>query len=201
MIRFFLRLALLMVFAAAAIWAWERLKSTSFFRDGDEQTTHNVVLQEMTSLGKLELVRYQFRDIVEHEIVKPLLPNSKALIIVQGEAVGCLDLTRLRLTDLADYGQDTLLVHLPEPELCYSKIDHSKSKVYSTEFTFLDEAQLVDEAYRRAETQIQTSALQTGILAQTRTNAEKILKPMLEKVAGKTVLLRYRPKGTLATPR
>lgn len=201
MIRFFLRLAFLLLLAAAAIWAWERWKRTAFFRDGDSQTTHHLVLQEMAALGKLELVRYQFRDIVEHEIVKPLLPNARALIIVQGEAVGCLDLTQLRVTDLSDYGQDTLIVRLPEPELCYSKIDHTKSKVYSTEYAFLDEAQLVDEAYRQAETQIQASALQGGILEQTRTNADKILKPMLEKIAGKTVLMQYRMKGTIATPR
>jgi hypothetical protein len=201
MVRFVVRLAVLLLLMAGAIWGWERLKGTGFFRSGEVRTSHHVVLQEMTAMGKLELVRYRFRDIVEHEIVKPLLPNAKALVIVEGEAVGCVDLTRLRVTDLADYGQDSLIVHLPAPELCYARIDHTKSKVYNTEYAFLDEAQLIDEAYRRAETKIERTAIEAGLLDQTRINAEKILKPTLEKVAGKTVLLRYRPQGTIGVPR
>lgn len=201
MFRFFLRLTVLILFAAGVVWGWEKFRTSAWLRGGDVETRHNVVLEKMVTLGKLELVRYQFRDVVEHEIVKPLLPNAKALLIVRGEAVGCLDLTKIGPADIASLGADTLIVHLPEPELCDFKIDHSHSKVYNTEYALLDESALVDEAYRKAEVQVRESALQGGILEQTRTNAEKMLRPLLESVSGRKVLLRYRMKADLQRPR
>lgn len=159
---------------------------------GEDQieSTHTVVLQEITAMGKLELVKYNFKDVVEQEIVKTWLPNAKAVLIVQGEAIGCIDLTKVLIADITTE-QETLVVHLPDPELCVFKIDHSKSKVYNTEYAFTEEAKLVEEAYKQAEKQIERSALDMGILDQTRENARKILTPMLEKASGKKVLLKF----------
>lgn len=141
-------------------------------------------------MGKLELVKYNFKDVVEQEIVKTFLPNAKAVLIVQGEAIGCIDLTKVVIADITTE-QETLVVHLPDPELCVFKIDHSKSKVYNTEYAFTEEAKLVEQAYKQAEKQIERSALDMGILDQTRENARKILTPMLEKASGKKVLLKF----------
>jgi len=198
--RFLFRLGFLILLAAGAIWGWEKLKAADWFH-GDTETNRHVVLEKIVALGKLELVRYQFRDVVEHEIVRPLMPNSSALLIVRGEAIGCLDLTKIGPADIASFGTDTLIVRLPEPELCGFKIDHANSKVYDTNYSFLGEAALVDEAYRKAEIQVRESALQSGILEQTRTNAEKILKPVLESVSGRKVLLRYPMRADLAPAR
>lgn len=59
-------------------------------------TVHNVILEKVESLGKLELVRYKFKDIVEHEMISQWLPDPKALLIVSGEAVGCIDLGKVK---------------------------------------------------------------------------------------------------------
>ena len=191
MIRLLTRLVVLICLAAAVIYGWEKFKKTNWFPSEDTITNHNMVVTEITALGKLELVQYNFRDVVEHQIQKPLLfPNAKALLIVQGMAVGCIDLTKVKTTDLAST-DDTLVVHLPNPEICSFKIDHSKSKVYNTEYAFLDEAELVNDAFKQVESQIEQSAKEMGILEQTKTNAEKMLKPLLEKISGKKVILRY----------
>ena len=58
-----------------------------------------------------------------------------------------------------------------------------------------EQAVMISEAYKKAESQIQKSALEMGILDQTRANAGKILQPLLEKSSGKKVLIRYRLKG------
>jgi hypothetical protein len=63
--------------------------------------------------------------------------------------------------------------------------------VYDTHFAFLDESQLVSDAYRQAERQIKQSALTSGILAQTRANANQMLRPLLERVSGKKVSLQF----------
>jgi Protein of unknown function (DUF4230) len=191
MYRFLFRLVLLILLVLTTIYFWEKVRKIMEKEDAMSQTSHNIVLKEVVALGKLELVKYHFRDVIEHERIKQFLPNSKALLIVQGEAIGCIDLTQLQLTDLGETA-DTLIVRLPEPEICSSKIDHSKSKVYNTDFAFTDEALLVDEAFKQAETQVQESAIEMGILSETKANANKILKPLIEKISGKKVVLRYR---------
>lgn len=179
-----------------SIFVWEKLKNFNLFAIKDIQTTHNMVLKEMATLGKLELSKFAFRDVVEQELVRDFLPNPKAILIVQGEAIGCIDLTKIKESDLASKG-DTLVVHLPEPELCTFKIDHQKTKIYDSEYAFMNEQLLYNEAYRRAETQIRQSALNMGILEQTEKNAHLVLKPILESISGKKVVLQFTMKGTL----
>jgi hypothetical protein len=63
--------------------------------------------------------------------------------------------------------------------------------VYDTRFTFLDESKLVDKAYKQAEKQIRQSALNGGILEQTRQNASRMLLPLLSQLTGKKVGLLF----------
>lgn len=199
--RLLIQLVLLFLLIVGAVSLWENWRTgdwlPSWFTQKNKlENTQTVVLQEITSLGKLELVRYNFKDIVEQQITKMWLPDAKAVLIVQGEAVGCVDLTQMDIADI-DAGQDTLVVHLPEPEICFFKIDHDRSKVYNTEYAFMEEAQLVQEGYKQAERQIRQSALDMGILEQTRENARKMLTPILERTSGKKVVLLFPMKGEL----
>jgi hypothetical protein len=199
--RFLTQLVLLFLLIVGAISLWENWRTGDWLPNwlpekNKLENTQTVVLQEIASLGKLELVRYNFKDIVEQKITKQWLPDAKAVLIVQGVAVGCVDLTQMDIADI-DAGQDTLVIRLPEPEICYFKIDHDRSKVYNTEYAFMEEAQLVQEAYKQAERQIRQSALDMGILEQTRENARKMLTPILERTSGKKVVLLFPMKGEL----
>ena len=184
------------VLIAVVLFVWEGLKSFKFFKSGELVTTHNMVLKEISDLGKLELVKYSYRDVVEQRISRDFLPDPKAILIIQGEAVGCIDLKKVKDSDIVIVG-DTMVVHLPNPEICYHKIDHSKSKVYQTEYAFMNEGLLLDEAYKRAEQQVLQSALESDILEKTRENANLVLKPLLENTSGKKVVLRYPIKAEL----
>ena len=195
LLSWLVRLIVLILLLVGIQTLWSNARNGEWFPDilgGEDktETMHTVVLQEITAMGKLELVKYNFKDVVEQEIVKLWLPNAKAVLIVQGEAIGCIDLTKINITDITSQ-QEILVVHMPEPELCVFKIDHEKSKVYNTEYAFTEEAKLVQEAYKQAEKQIQKSALDMGILKQTEENATKILTPILEKASGKKVLLKF----------
>ena len=178
------------------IFVWEKVKTMNFLKADEVKTTHNIVIKEIVSLGKMELVKYSFRDVVEQEIVRDFLPDPKAILIVQGEAVGCIDLSKITEKDLARSG-DTLILNLPNPEVCYHKIDHSKSKIYKTDYAFMNEAVLLDQAYRKAEEQILKTALDSDILEQTKKNAELILKPLLENISSKKVVIKYPLSGDL----
>ncbi len=200
-LRLLIQLVLLFLLIVGAISLWENWRTGDWLpnwlsKENKLENTQTVVLQEITSLGKLELVRYNFKDIVEQQITKLWLPDAKAVLIVQGEAVGCVDLTQMDIADI-DAGQDTLVIRLPEPEICFFKIDHDRSKVYNTEYAFMEEAQLVQEGYKQAERQIRQSALDMGILEQTRENARKMLTPILERTSGKKVVLLFPMKGEL----
>ncbi|GAB4037785.1 DUF4230 domain-containing protein [Spirosoma jeollabukense] len=187
------RLFIITVLVAGLIAIWEQIRSNSVlsrFRRSDN-TTQSIVLKEITALGKLELVKYTFKDIVEHEQVNTFLPNANAVLIVEGEATGCIDLTRINSANITIDG-DSVTVQLPKPELCGWKINHDRSRVYDTRFSFLDDAQLVSDAYRKAEQQVKQSALNGGILDQTRRNADQMLRPLLERISGKKIGLTFQ---------
>ena len=167
-------------------------------RETVTETNFKTVLEEVESLGKLELVKYNFKDVVEHTQKNGYssVLDSKVLLIVAGEAVGCMDLTRIKAEDITQVG-DSVYVHLPAPELCYYKIDLQKSKVYDSEsLPFIKDDNLIGEAYAKAEKQIEKAALESGILIQTQAMAQTMLKPFLENLTKKTVILTFEPIST-----
>jgi hypothetical protein len=152
--------------------------------------THNTVLQKVEALGRLELVRYHFKDVVEYKkSTYRFLPDAKVALIVAGDAVGCLDLRKVKPQDVVFEGDSVVRVALPAAELCTWQVDHSQSRVYSVQNGFFQDAELVDAGYKYAEANVRTAALQSGILAQTEQNADKILRPMLETMTGRRVVL------------
>ncbi len=161
-----------------------------FHRDPPQvDVTHQTVLRAVEDLGRLELVRYQFRDVVEYT-ERGLLVDDKLALIVAGEAVGCLDLRKIKPTDVVLRGDSVVEVTLPAPELCYYKVDHARSKVFRKDtFFFSDDAALVDKAYRSADQQVRRAALASGILAQTQRNADQLLVPLLSRLSGRRVVM------------
>ena len=196
LIRFLRRLLPGLLVGALIYWLWPAAPSgdgwlARLFRREPPHVdiTHQTVLRAVEELGRLELVRYQFSDVVEY-IERGLVVDDKLALIVAGEAVGCLDLRRVKATDVVLRGDSVVEIRLPAPELCYYKVDHARSKVFQKEtFFFSDDAALVDKAYRAADQQVKRAALASGILAQTQQNADKILVPLLSRLSGRRVVL------------
>ncbi|ARS36694.1 DUF4230 domain-containing protein [Pontibacter actiniarum] len=192
--RFILKLIPWILLLLLGVFLWRTFGG--FFTKEEERkepevvVNFNTVLTSVEDLGKMELVRYNFKDVVEYEkSVSRWVPNSKVVLIVAGEAVGCVDFTKITQADIQFQGDSLVQVALPEPEICYYKIDHSKSKVFSKENTYFQDADLVQESYKYAEQNVKKAALNSGILRQTKVNAEKVLKPILEEVTGRQVVL------------
>lgn len=161
-----------------------------------ETISHHTVLEEVEKMGRLELVRYNFKEITElNERNKRYLglfdvPDSRVVVISHGEATGCIDLQKIRERDIRLQGDSVVLVRLPEPELCYYKLDMENTRIYSVEkqVYYKKETELMERALRMAEREMRDAALRSGILKQTRENAESILKPLLEGVSGRRVV-------------
>jgi len=197
LVRLLRRLFPLVLLVALGVFLWRKIGSTLTglnplaAREPQVTVTHNTVLTQVEALGRLELVRYRFKDVVEYKrsAKYAFLPDAKAALIVGGEAVGCLDLRKLKPQDVTFEGDSVVRVLLPAPELCTFQINHNQSRVFSTENGFFQDGELVDEAYRYAEAQVRRSALQSGILAETQRNAEQILVPMLRTLTGRRVII------------
>ena len=192
MIKIIYKLAILALLILLSIMGWLLIKGklSNLFGPSSIETTHDIILEKTKSLGNLELTSYQFKDIVEQKIVIDFLPDPKALLVVYGEARACIDLTKVDTAAITQT-DDTVTITLPYPELCVYKIDHSKSKVYDSEYAFMNEALLFEEAFKAAEKKLKETALESGILETAKTNAELILKPLFESISDKKVILKF----------
>lgn len=151
-------------------------------RYGDRPTSeskHQLLIERMEAMGKLELVKYRFSDVLEHKNSSAYLPDASVLLIVKADAVGCIDLTKIEPEDIKVV-EDSVSIQLPAPEVCYVKIDHEASKVYDTKMAFFREATLVDEAFKSAEKEVHKEVKNSDILRQTKDNAIHVFKPLLE---------------------
>ena len=174
-------------------------------------------LEKVEHLGKMELVKYNFKELYDYQSLSEgkavgsyalktydFTPDLKAVLIASGEAVGCIDLKKVKKEDIS-MSADTLIIYLPKPELCYYKLDLDKTRLYEFKRSgwwsriFGDDEEVrtvVEKAYKNAESQIKKAALENGILEQTEVNARLILQPMLENLSGRKVLIRFEMTGT-----
>lgn len=203
-IRIFLWAVLLL--GGMVLW----FNSDLFVDQPTVKARHQVLLTEIEALGKLELVKYRIQDIVEVEkLSKRYIDlgvfriqgggDSRAVLIAAGETVACIDL--LKITDDDIFGGDTITIQLPAPELCYSRIDHTKSRFYDLKrgvgIEDKDFNQFIDTVYAEAEAQMMRSAIEGGILIEAEEMAYKILEPLLRKMTQKPVIISFKPEQQL----
>ncbi len=153
--------------------------------------THDMVLIQVEKLGKLELVKYNIRDVMEYKKIRQWLPNSKTALLIVGEVIACVDLTMIEKEDIMVFG-DSVSLLLPVPEICHFRVDHSRSRIYDVQYGLWDTPKLVDEAYQEAERQIYRQAIDMGIAAESHDNAIKILTPVLHALGFKKVSISFK---------
>lgn len=183
----------LVILLGGALLIFFRLNSCELVKPTVERVNHVIVVEKIIDLGKMELVNYQFHDNITHSLEIDWWPDPEVLVSVYGDAVGCVDFRGIDSTALSFVGDSVLIVRLPAPEVCQVKVDHQKSKVQNTAFTSIspDKRNLVDEVYKLAEQEILKAALESGILESTRQKANEILKPSLEAISQRKVILQF----------
>lgn len=166
-----------------------------------------VLIERIEAMGKLELVKYNFQEVTEMKELSPnilsiikLDADSKAILISRGEAVGCVDLTKMTERDITVAG-DSVFIKLPPAELCYYKLDVNGTKLYSVETgLFANRDQFISRAYQQAEKNIEKAARNSDLLKQSQYQAKVILRPLLEEVSGKTIIFTERLPDTRIEP-
>jgi len=157
------------------------------------EINQDVMVSRIVSMGKLELVKYAMKDVVEKKELHTILPDSRVLFVAVGEVTACIDLTKVKKADITQ-GKDSVWVTLPKPEICYVKLDHQKSKVYDVSGVwFADKAKtMVEDVYQIAEKKMLATATEMNLLGKAQQNAQLIFKPFLENVSGKKVVLKFK---------
>lgn len=154
-----------------------------------QEMKEDVMVEKITSMGKLELVKYAMKDVIEQKEIRAILPDKRILFVAVGEVTGCIDLTKMQKKDIVAVREDSVTVFLPQPEICYVKLDHQKSQVYDVSGTWFpnDTKDMVEGIYKIAEQRLLKNAADMQLLQKTKQNALLIFKPMLENISGKKV--------------
>ncbi len=191
-------LAILVI--GAALWAFAGLGVVELgrlLRGGQihinvDQPT---VIRQIRALQRLETVSYTMDKIVSGERDNPILPQpfagDRLLLMVHGEVIAGLDLSKLEPGQVSVHGNH-VSVHLPPSEIFTTRLDSSKTKVYSRDTGLFSspDPNLEGEVRQEAERQLQSAALQDGILKTADQNARQTVTSLLTGLGFESVEIR-----------
>ena len=142
------------------------------------------VIRQIRGLDRLETVSYTMEKIIGGERENPILPNflagDRLLLIVHGEVIAGIDLSKLQPRDVVVKGR-SVSVHLPAAEIFTVSVDNQKSKVYSRETGLFStpDPNLETEVRQEGERQIRDAAMQDGVLDSATKNGRQTLTSLL----------------------
>lgn len=149
------------------------------------QASQPTVVRQIQQLQRLETVRYSVDKIISGERDSAYLPkflvSDRLLLVVHGEVIGGLDLSRLQSSDVSVRGR-VVTIHLPSPEILVTRVDNAKTRVYSRDTGLFSspDPYLESELREEAERQLQQAAQQDGILKTAEENARNALTTILK---------------------
>lgn len=150
------------------------------------------VVRQIQQLQRLETVSYTMDKIISGEHENPYLPKflagDRILLVVHGEVIGGVDLAKLQPRDVVIQGQN-IRIALPKAEIFSTRIDNTKTRVYSRDTGLFSspDPNLESEVREEAERQLQQAALQDGILKAADQNAHNTIQGMIQGLGFKQV--------------
>jgi len=143
------------------------------------------VVRQIQQLQRLETVSYTMDKIISGEHANAYLPKflagDRLLLVVHGEVVAGINLAGLQPGDVVIQGQK-VSIHLPAAEVFSTRIDNTKTRVYSRDTGLFSspDPNLESEVREEAERQLRQAALQDGILKTAADNARSTISGMLK---------------------
>jgi len=146
-----------------------------------------VVVERIQSLNRLETVVYSLDTVVEGSVSSPILPDvlagDKILLVVHGQSIAGIDLSKLKPEDVKIDGPNSRSIHvnLPPSEIFVTSLDNAKTRVYarSTGLLVPADQNLESNTRAKAQQQLQAAALSDGILDVARKNARASIALLL----------------------
>lgn len=150
------------------------------------------VVRQIQQLQRLETVNYSMDKIISGERDNPYLPKflagDRLLLVVHGDVIGGVDLSRLQTQDVSIHDK-TISVRLPKSEILVTRIDNSKTRVYSRDTGLFSspDPNLETEVRQEAERQLRDAAIQDNILKTAEDNARSTLSALLHSLGFSSV--------------
>jgi hypothetical protein len=161
----------------AALWSALSGRNTRISSEGS-------VIERIQKLQRLETVVFTMDKIVTGEKDNPVLPDfiagDRLLMIVHGQVVAGIDFTRLKKSDIKIQGKE-VRIHLPNPQVLITRLDNSRTKVYSRNTGILVrvDPNLESQVRQEAEGELLQEAALGGIMANARDNARATVTTLL----------------------
>ena len=171
---------------------WHRIAGFVTGRPVSFDVSSPSVVEMIQQLSRLETVEYSLDKIVEGERQNAYLPDflagDKLLLVAHGEVIAGIDLSQLKAGDVRVNG-DTVHVHLPAAQIFTTRIDNSRTRVYSrtTGLLVTLDPNLESDVRNTAEQQIAQAASDDGILDKARQNARTSVTALLYQLGFRTV--------------
>jgi len=142
------------------------------------------VIRQIQALQRLESVSYTMDKIIVGERENPILPKflagDRLLLVVHGEVIAGVDLSKLQPSD-AMVRDGNVSIRLPHAQIFTTRLDNAKTRVYSRDTGIFStpDPNLEGEVRQEAERQLQAAALQDGILNTADQNARQTISSLL----------------------
>src|ERR1700686_1061476 len=143
------------------------------------------VVDRIQRLQRLETVIYTMDKLVTGAKENPLLPDfltgDRLLMLVHGEVVAGIDFSNLKPSDVKVEGKQVHL-HLPAPKVFSTRIDSTKTRVYSRQTGLLvpTDPDLETQVRQEAERQRQEAAMAEGIMRTAQQNGISTITSLLQ---------------------
>ncbi|MBV8896651.1 MAG: DUF4230 domain-containing protein [Acidobacteriaceae bacterium] len=142
------------------------------------------IVTEITRLNQLVTVKYSIQRVVGLHEPKIPIGEESILLMVQGEALAGIDLSKLKPGDVNYNGPHSVLITLPRARLMNVFLDEKQTKVWDRQITWWTpwvpyDPDLEHKARMQALDDVRNAALQMGILDHAQTNAESSIRDLL----------------------
>ena len=161
----------------SSLWSAITGRSTVIISEGS-------VVERIQRLQRMETVVYNMDKIVSggrsNLILPDFLTGDRMLMVVHGQVVAGIDFTLLRSSDVQISGKN-LRVHLPTARVLLTRLDNSRTRVYSRRTGLLVpvDPNLETEVRQEAEGELLEEAVKGGILIKAHENARTTLTTLL----------------------
>jgi hypothetical protein len=153
------------------------------------------VVRQIQQLQRLETVNFSMDKIISGEHDSPYLPkflvSDRLLLVVHGDVIAGVDLGQLQSQDVSIRGK-TVSIRIPKSQILVTRLDNSKTRVYSRDTGLFSspDPNLETEVRQEAERQLHDAALQGNILKTADDNARSTLSALLGSLGFTTVDFR-----------
>jgi hypothetical protein len=150
-------------------------------------TNAPAIVQQIQQLNQLATVKYTLQRVVGLTEPKSPLGEESILIMVQGVAIGGVDLTCLTGSDVTFKSSHSVTIKLPKAKLLNVFLDEKQTKVWDRHITWWTpwippDPDLEHKARLSALDDVRSAALKSGILDEAQKNAKTAIANFFQAI-------------------